>query len=91
MKKSYSIAEARNRFTALLREAENASVIEITRHGKPVAVLIPWREFQRLTAKKGFWDSYRGFRDQFDLTDLAIEPEIFSDARDRSTGREANL
>ena len=91
MNKSYSIAEARNRFTAILRDVEKALAIEITRHGEPVAVLLSWREYQRLTSRKNFWDAYSSFQDQFNLKDLAIEPEIFPGSRDRSSGREVNL
>jgi prevent-host-death family protein len=91
MNKSYSTAEARDRFTAILREIEKAPAVEITRHGEPVAVLLSWREYQRLTSKKNYWEAYLSFRDQFDLKDLGIEPEIFSESRDRSTGREVSL
>jgi prevent-host-death family protein len=91
MNKSYSIAEARNRFTAILRDVEKAPAVEITRHGEPVAVLLSWREYQRLASKKNYWEAYRSFRDQFDLMELEIEPEIFSESRDRSSGREVSL
>ena len=35
-----SIAEAKNALTRLIYEAERGEAIHITRHGKPVAVLI---------------------------------------------------
>ncbi|HBY06942.1 MAG TPA: hypothetical protein DEH22_03845 [Chloroflexi bacterium] len=91
MTKSYSIAEARNRFTSILRDAETSPAIEITRHGEPVAVIISWQEYQRLSAPKDFWDSYNSFRQVFDLAELAIEPEIFEGQRDPSPGREVDL
>ena len=91
MNKSYSIAEARNRFTAIIRDAETSTAVEITRHGEPVAVLLSWKQYQRLSAKKDFWESYNSFREVFDLAELQIEPEIFEDLRDTSPGREIDL
>ncbi len=91
MTKSYSIAEARNRFTAIIRDAETSPAVEITRHGEPVAVLVSWRQYQRLSTKKDFWDSYNSFRETFNLSELAIEPDIFDGVRDSSSGREVDL
>jgi prevent-host-death family protein len=91
MTKSYSIAEARNRFTSILRDAETSPPIEITRHGQTVAVILSWQEYLRLSAKKDFWDSYNSFRELFDLSELAIEPETFDGVRDLSPGREVDL
>jgi len=91
MVKRYSIADARDQFAAIVREIEKEPAVEITRRGKPVAVLLSWREFHRLKLKKNFWDAYRSFLDQFDLAKLEIEPEVFHGVRDRSPGREGNL
>ena len=91
MTKRYSIAEARKRFTSLVRDAETSQGVEITRHGKPVAVLLSYRQYQRMSAKRDFWAAYHTFRKAFNLTELAIEPEIFEDVRDTSPGREVNL
>ena len=91
MTKSYSIAEARNRFTSILRDAETSPPIEITRHGQTVAVILSWQEYLRLSAKKDFWDSYNSFREVFDLSELAIEPETFDGVRDLSPGREVDI
>ena len=91
MIKRYSIAEARDQFAAIVREVDEEPAVEITRRGEPVAVLLSWREFQRLKSRKNFWDAYRSFRDQFDLAKLAIEPEVFAGVRDKSPGREVNL
>ena len=91
MTKSYSIAEARNRFTSILRDAETSPPIEITRHGQTVAVILSWQEYLRLSAKRDFWDSYNSFREVFDLSELAIEPEIFDGVRDLSPGRDVDL
>ncbi len=91
MSKRFSIAEARDKFTSLVREVEKAPAVEITRRGKPVAVLLSWREYQRLTSKVKFWDSYTSFRHKFDLAKLAIEPQVFEGVRDPSPGRKVNF
>ena len=51
MTKIYSIAEARNRFTSIIRDAETSPPIEITRHGETVAVILSWQERARLVAR----------------------------------------
>lgn len=91
MSKRYSIADARDQFTSLVREVEKALTVEITRRGEPVAVLLSWREYQRLTSQKKFWENYRSFRDRFDLASLEIDPQLFEGVRDQSPGRQVNL
>jgi len=88
---SYSIAQTRNKFTSIVHDVENLSSIEITRWGKPIAMLISIAEYQRLKAgKQNFGESYRQFRASTNWDDLDIGPEVFADVRDRSTGREEN-
>lgn len=52
---SYSIAEARDRFSALVEAAERGEQIEITRYGRPVALVVSPDDVARrspvLTAK----------------------------------------
>jgi prevent-host-death family protein len=91
MSKRFSIAEARDQFTSLVREVEKTPAVEITRRGEPVAVLLSWREYQRLSSQAKFWDSYSSFRQKFDLAKLAIEPQIFEGVRDPSPGRQVSL
>ena len=91
MSKSYSISEARNRFTSILRDAETSQKIEITRHGETVAVILSWQEYMRLSAKKDFLDAYHSFREVFALSELEIEPELFDGVRDSSQGREVDV
>ncbi|MBX3058901.1 MAG: type II toxin-antitoxin system Phd/YefM family antitoxin [Anaerolineae bacterium] len=90
--KQVSIVEARDHFTELVREVEGNTGVQLTRRGKPVAVLLSISEFDRLQAnERPFWDSYLDFREQFDLGELKIDPEIFSETRDRTTGRDVTL
>ena len=92
MQDSYSIAEARDRFTALIRRVEQDTTVELTRRGKPVAVIMSIQHYQQLQAgKQGFWRAYEAFRARHDLQSLDIQPEIFSDIRDTDPGREVEL
>jgi antitoxin Phd len=91
MPKSFSIAEARHDLAALVHQLDRQPRIELTRRGKPVAVLISVREYNRLaTPARRFWEAYETFAKSNDLQRLEIDPEFFTDARDRSGGREMN-
>lgn len=92
MEKSYSIAEARNNLASIVHDVEEASAVELTRRGKPVAVLLSVEEYRRLAAgEKDLWDAYTGFRRRFDLRRLGIGPEVFEGLRDPSPGRRVSL
>jgi len=89
MPNSFSIAEARDRLAALIHQVERQSRVEITRRGRPVAVLLSIAEYNRVTSLgKGFWEKYSAFCAAADLPKVQIEPEIFQGTRDRSSGRE---
>jgi prevent-host-death family protein len=89
MLRQYSIAEARNHFTALVRAVERESAVELTRRGKPVAVVLSIQEYERLlTRQTSFWEAYSAFRERVNLEELGIEPDTFADLRDRSPGRD---
>lgn len=88
---SYSIAETRNKFTSIVHDVENLSSVEVTRWGKPIAMIISIAEYHRLkTGKQNFSDACKKFRNSTNWDGLDIGPEIFDDVRDRSTGREEN-
>ena len=92
MSRRYSIAEARHDLAAIVHELEGRDLIELTRRGEPVAVMLSLREYRRLaTGREKFWDAYRAFRGTVDLARLGIEPEVFEGVRDPSAGREARL
>ncbi|MEA2694097.1 MAG: hypothetical protein QOJ16_3484 [Acidobacteriota bacterium] len=91
MVKKYSIAEARDNFTNLVHEAEGGTTVELTRRGKPVAVLVAREEYDRLArGRSDFWEAYQGFlRRNPDFSEDAIEPEDWlRGVRDTSPGRE---
>jgi len=91
MIKKYSIEEARDNLDAVVQEAEEGTQVELTREGKPVAVLLGVEDFERLSKKKpGFWEAYQEFRRTADLSQIDPD-EIFCDVRDQSPGRDVDL
>jgi len=52
VEKKYSIAQARQQLSAIVREAERAGAVRITRSGQVVARLVSEDEFQRLSRRK---------------------------------------
>jgi prevent-host-death family protein len=49
MVRRYSVTEARNNFARIVHEVESGDTVEVTRRGKPVAVLMAKEEHERLT------------------------------------------
>ena len=50
--KTIGAFEAKNRLSELLDAAENGEEIVITKHGRPVAKLVPVKSFDRAKAKE---------------------------------------
>ena len=88
MTEKHSITDARRNLPRLIREAEQGKTLELTRRGKPVAVLIGRSEFERLaTGRRGFRDAYDDFVTSVDVSALALNPnEIFEGVRDSTPG-----
>ncbi len=85
----YSIAETRNRFAEIVHDLKHVSRVEVTRRGRPVAILISIEEFEMLRAGNiTFTSAYDAFRNTHDLAKEGIEPEVFENLRDPSLGRE---
>lgn len=85
----YSIAEARNHFAEIVHDLKHNPRVEVTRRGRPVAILISVEEFELLRAGNvGFISAYEAFRSTVDPAKAGIEPEVFEGLRDPSHGRE---
>ena len=91
MTKSYSIAEARDKFAAIVHTVEDESDgVAVTRRGKPVAVLISAERYQTLLAheaKGGFWQAYELFREKFSEFDTDFDSD-WANVREKEIGRE---
>lgn len=92
---TYSIAEARNRFAELVREAEETKKpVQVTRRGQPVAVILSAEEYARLLSnqpKRNFWAAYQQWRAEWDVDNLGIDPDdIWGDVRDKTPVPDTN-
>lgn len=91
MTKRYSIAEARASLPTLVDEVEAGNEIELTRRGKPVAIVMSRQAYDRLRTKRiGFADAYAAFTARFDLREVGTDRDVF-DVRDKSRGRDVDL
>ncbi len=88
--RSYSIAEAKTLLSRAVHEAEEGGPVQLTRRGRPVAVLVGAADWERLSPQlPDFREAYRRFRSRFDLEELAIDPaDVFGAARDASPGKD---
>jgi PTS system cellobiose-specific IIB component len=89
----YSIAQAKDKLTQIIRAAEAGDSVEITRRGEPVAVILSIAAYQKLQQPRPtLGEAVREFRQYIAAEGIEIDPdEIFGDIRDRSPGREVDL
>jgi prevent-host-death family protein len=93
MTRQNSIAEARSNLPNLIREAETGKIVELTRRGEPVAVLIGRKRYEQLTSRlRPFSEVWDEFTRKFPRGEVDINPdEIFRDVRDKDPGRDFKL
>ena len=92
MDKQFSIAEAKSKLPAIIHSVEDGQSVKLTRHGKPVAVLVSIHEYEYLSKNKiGFWKALSEFRSNLKLEDISITDADFEDIRDASIGREREI
>jgi prevent-host-death family protein len=92
MSKRYSIAEARSNLPTIVDQAEAGQEIELTRRGKPVAIVVSLREFERRRGERArFRDEYKRFLQSHPLPDVGVDAGFFDSARDRGVGRKVAL
>jgi prevent-host-death family protein len=87
-----SIAEAKNQLPRIVQQVETGSPVHITRHGKPVAVLVSEAEYERLRAgqaePKSLWDTVEEWRGSNAFDWPALTDEEVDGWRDRTPPRE---
>ena len=92
MTRKYSVAEARSSLPAIIDQAESGLGIELTRRGKPVAMVISVREFERLRGDgAGFGAAYRRFLETHSLKEIGLDDDFFASGREKGRGREVSL
>jgi len=90
--KKYSIAEARGQLPRLLYAVEAGEQVEITRRGKPVAVVLSIEDYKRLTGPtRSFAEAYEAWQESVEDEDRQLPVEYWDELRDRSEGREVEL
>jgi antitoxin (DNA-binding transcriptional repressor) of toxin-antitoxin stability system len=66
--------------------------VELTRRGRPVAVVVSSQEFDRLRGTRlHFGDAYRKFLVTHRLAEIAVDDDVARAARDRTPGRKVSL
>ncbi len=92
MSQKYSVAEARSHLPAILDQAEAGMEIELTRRGKPVAVVLSSQDFQRLRGQRPrFGDAYENFRRNYPIQKIGLEDGFPVVQRDKDPGRKVTL
>lgn len=87
---SHALFDAKNHLTRLVYEAEQGQVIQITRHGKPAAVLLGMDRFQELEkGNQGFSTRLTRFLHEWPPSSDTYDP--FVDVRVPEAARDANL
>jgi prevent-host-death family protein len=75
--KTSTIAEAKNNLSQLIHQLESDEAIHLTRHGKPVAVMLSEANYQKLTQKnKGLFQAIQQWRSQLDEDSALTEAEL---------------
>lgn len=92
MSKRYTIAEARANFPSLVNEAVAGLGVELTRRGKPVAVLLSVDQYEALRGNHlGFKSAYRNFLKKHPIKEVGTDAGVWKKVRDRSAGRSVKL
>lgn len=98
MSKQHSIAEARSNLANLVHKAQQGEAVELTSGSERVAVILGWREYERLAGpqpppapQKSFWESYQEWRRTADFDAIGDPDEIWGNVRDPSPGRDPQL
>lgn len=92
MSRRYSIAEARSSLSAIIGNVESGQEVELTRRGKPVAVVVSLREYERLRNDRPTFEcAYQRFLEKYSLEEVGLEDDFFTSIRDRDQGRKVCL
>jgi prevent-host-death family protein len=91
MAHTYSIAEARSSLPTIVDQAEAGHEVELTRRGKPVAVVVSIRQFERLRRDRpSFGEAYEAFLGQHALDKVGTARDFAASVRDKAAGRKVS-
>ncbi len=92
MPRQYSIADARSNLPNIVDQAEAGAEVELTRRGRPVAVVVSRRTFDRLRERRGqFSEAYERFLERFPLDEIGLDHAEVLRVRDKTPGRRVML
>ena len=92
MSQRYSIADARTNLPAIVDAAETGQAIELTRHGRPVAVVVSVRDFERLRDDRPrFGARYKTFLETHSLKSVGLDADFAASLRDKGAGRKVTV
>jgi prevent-host-death family protein len=92
MQEQYSISIAKNNLPKIIHSVEDGSAVQLTRHGKPVAVLVSFVQYQGLVKqKKDFWTALTYFKKSSRKEEPLIEDRDFNGLRDENQGRDVDM
>lgn len=92
MENQYTIANAKNKLPAIIHSVETGQAVKLTRHGRPVAVLMSIKDYQRFNRKKeGYWSALNSWRKNVEKEGIAVTGEEFERIRDDCSGREVDF
>jgi antitoxin Phd len=87
--RQYSIAQARDKLPSIVHEVERGGPVELTRRGRPVAVVMSLRDYERVAGRRpGFAAALAAFSAETKPGELGFADEDFVGLRDRSPGRD---
>lgn len=74
MSKKYSIASARDQLARLVHDAESGIAVELTRRGKPVAIILAIEDYQRQQNRPAsFSAALTKLRSEINFEDVGVE------------------
>ncbi len=86
-----SISHLKNHLPEYVHSVEQGEDIQITRHGKPVAVIISLERYNRaLGSKKGIFSSYLNWRKQYPDAEGFSDKEL-DDMRNKAPHESVNF
>jgi prevent-host-death family protein len=92
MEEQYTIADAKNKLPSIIHSVESGQAVKLTRHGRPVAVLLSIKDYQRLSRKReGYWSALNSFRKHMEKEGIFITSDDLENIRDNSSGREVDF
>lgn len=85
------MTEARSYLPLILDQAEAGLEVELTRRGRPVAVVVSRRALDRLRGKRRhFGDTYKSFLEKYSLDDIGLDNDV-TFVREQTPGRKVRL